>query len=236
MVNAFNRIVIAVPDIVLATAQYEQLLGVVAYSCNTAQGEPGAWLVLANTVVELVQCAVEEPLIRGIVFTSTVQGPGDWPWANPLQLDISVCDGRETADFRRRHPLAQSAGLVVDHLVLRTADADACIDLFTRELGIRLALDKTVPAWGGRMLFFRAGKLTLEVIEADKDKVTDNGFWGLAYQCRDLEQVCGDLGERGVTLSTIRKGRKPGTRVATVKSHCLGIPTLLIEPASDEVH
>ncbi len=35
----------------------------------------------------------------------------------------------------------------------------------------------------------------------------------------------------GVSLSELRKGRKPGTRVATVKSHCLGLPTLLLEPA-----
>jgi hypothetical protein len=40
------------------------------------------------------------------------------------------------------------------------------------------------------------------------------------------------LAQRGVTLSGIREGRKPGTRVATVKSHCLGIPTLLIEPVT----
>ena len=81
------------------------------------------------------------------------------------------------------------------------------------------------------MLFFRTGKLTLEVIESDREQAGSDFFWGIAYQCPNLEEACRELAERGVALSEIRDGRKPGTRVATVKSHCLGIPTLLIEPA-----
>ena len=40
------------------------------------------------------------------------------------------------------------------------------------------------------------------------------------------------LGERGIAASSMREGRKPGTLVATLKSHNLGIPTLLIQPAT----
>ena len=148
---------------------------------------------------------------------------------NPLQLDIRLCDGRATSDLRRRAG-PQGTGLRVDHLVLRTDDAQACIALFADQLGIRLALDKTVPEWGGRMLFFRTGQLTLEVIESDRDAAGGNYFWGIAYQCQDIAETGGAMAQRGVALSDIRTGRKPGTRVATLKSHCLGIPTLLIEP------
>ena len=161
MVNVFYRIVIAVPDLAEAIAQYEVLLGAVSFPC-TVRGLPAAWLGLPNTVVELVQDAVPEPVIRGLVFCSAAEDRADRPLANPLLLEISVCNGQDTANFRRQQTPAQSDGLLVDHLVLRTVDADACIALFAQELGIRLALDKTVPAWGGRMLFFRAGKLTLE--------------------------------------------------------------------------
>ena len=231
MINAFNRIVIAVPDLAAAVGQYEALLGCSAFACN-ARGAPAAWLALANTVLELVQDAVEAPFIRGVVLSSASEGEEDRPLVNPLQLDIHVCNGRKTDDFRRQRPLAHSDRLLVDHLVLRTADADACIELFSRQLGIRLALDKSAPAWGGRMLFFRAGKLTLEVIASDEHQATAGAFWGIAYQCPDLELACDELGARGVTVSEVREGRKPGTRVATVKSHCLDIPTLLIEPAT----
>jgi catechol 2,3-dioxygenase-like lactoylglutathione lyase family enzyme len=119
----------------------------------------------------------------------------------------------------------------VDHLVLRTDNAQSCIELFASTLGIRLALDRTVPEWGGRMLFFRAGKLTLEAIQSDDDTLKGNHFHGIAFQCQNIERTAEDLVERGVTLSDIREGRKPGTFVATVKSHCLGLPTLLIQPA-----
>jgi hypothetical protein len=98
-------------------------------------------------------------------------------------------------------------------------------------LGIRLALDQTVPEWGGRMLFFRAGKLTLEVIDSGSDGPGQDYFWGIAYQCPDIVEIAGQLAERGVELSELRAGRKPGSRVATLKSHNLGIPTLLLEPA-----
>ena len=82
------------------------------------------------------------------------------------------------------------------------------------------------------MLFFRAGKLTLEVIESDSEDARGNFFWGIAYQCPDIERASAEFMARGVALSDVRQGRKPGTRVASIKSHCLQIPTLLIEPAN----
>jgi hypothetical protein len=80
------------------------------------------------------------------------------------------------------------------------------------------------------MLFFRAGKLTLEVIEPLGEPPAADYFWGIAYQCADLQRTALQLASRGVSLSVIRAGRKPGSFVATVKSHCLEIPTLLLQP------
>lgn len=80
------------------------------------------------------------------------------------------------------------------------------------------------------MVFFRAGKLTLEVIESAREHSADDYFWGIAYQCSNLDQTARLLAQRGVRLTEIRAGRKPGSRVATVKSHSLGIPTLLVQP------
>jgi catechol 2,3-dioxygenase-like lactoylglutathione lyase family enzyme len=229
---AFDRIVLAVPDLPAACAQYQRLFGLPPVSSDTAQGEPAAWWGLSNTVIELVQGAVSQPRLRGIVFSAPDTEQGEIPVKNSLGIDLRLGDGRRTADFRRQHPAAQLLDLAVDHVVLRTVDAQACIDLFRDELGIRLALDKTAPAWGGRMLFFRAGKLTLEVIATDSDSTTGNTFWGLAYQCPDLAGLSHTLAGRGVAVSSVREGRKPGTRVATLHSHCLDIPTLLLQPAT----
>jgi hypothetical protein len=171
--------------------------------------------------------------LQGIVFNTPGASREEQPVANVLGLDLKRCDGRDTERFRGECPQAQCQSVSVDHLVLRSDDVPGCIALFRDELGVRLALDKTVPEWGGRMLFFRGGKLTLEVIESAADDPRGSYFWGLAYRCSDLDALVARLREQGAEVSSTRKGRKPGTRVATLKSHCLDIPTLLIQPVQD---
>ena len=230
MAITFDRIVIAVPELDAAAEQYQQLFATPPSMGKSLQGRSTARWGLPNTVIELVQSAVGQPCVQGMVLKSPEAGPQEQFVPNTMGLDVRICGGHSTDDFRQLRAKAQYTGLSVDHVVLRTSDAQACINLFSDELGVRLALDKTVPEWGGRMLFFRTGKLTLEVIESDKDDASDNFFWGLAYQCADLASAVSDLGARGIATSSIRKGRKPGTLVATLKSHGLEIPTLLIQP------
>ncbi|MEH6571011.1 MAG: hypothetical protein V7709_18170, partial [Halioglobus sp.] len=83
----------------------------------------------------------------------------------------------------------------------------------------------------GRMLFFRTGGITLEVIEAQGQEPGADYFWGIALQCKNIEHSVTELTQRGVLASEVREGRKPGTRVASIKSHTLRIPMLLIEQA-----
>jgi len=228
MVKAFDRIIIEVPDVVGAAAEYSVLLGIAPY-WPQLPGPQLAWFALGNTVVQLQGGYREEAGIRGLVLAVSREGVDAMPVTNSLGLDLALCDGSATAGARVEH--SATANMLVDHLVLRTGDPQGCIELFGEQLGIRLALDKAAPQWGGRMLFFRAGKLTLEVIAADEQPAHENVFWGIAYQCPDIDHCAERLERVGVSLSEIRPGRKPGTRVATVKSHCLGIPTLLVEPA-----
>jgi catechol 2,3-dioxygenase-like lactoylglutathione lyase family enzyme len=229
MVSTFDRIVIAVPALADATAQYRRLLGLEP-TLLERDGASRAWFRLPNTTIELVESAGGHSLLQAIVFGAAGAGEYDTPVANPRGLDIRLCDPGRSEAVCTQAPRSGPGSLRVDHLVLRTADAAGCIELFGHRLGIRLALDKTVPEWGGRMLFFRAGKLTLEVIEPLGERPAADYFWGIAYQCADLEQTAVQLESRGVSLSVIRAGRKPGSFVATVKSHCLGIPTLLLQP------
>ena len=228
MVSRFERIIVAVPRLAEAVANYRLLLGLEPANIE-GERPPRAWFELPNTIIELVESAGEESRLQGIVFGAAGAGIRDEPVANTRGLDIRLCDPVGGAPLRGQAGEPALGGLRVDHLVLRTSDAADCIELFGRRLGIRLALDKTVPEWGGRMLFFRAGKLTLEVIEAVQESPAADHFWGIAFQCGDLQRTALDLAGRGVTLSGIRPGRKPGSLVATVKSHCLGIPTLFIQ-------
>ena len=231
MINAFDRIVVAVPDLTTAMDDYQRLLGANFWLLPGAPPQTRAWLGLANVVLELCEQAVERATIVDLVFAGDVPVGTHTDVKNARQLALSICDGDETARFRHEQPAAQNSELKVDHLVLRTADADDCVNLFSVGLGIRLALDRDAPQWGGRMLFFRVGKLTLEVIEPRDEKPNKDYFWGIAYQCPDISATAATLRQRGVQLSEVREGRKPGTKVATIKSHSLALPTLLIEPA-----
>ena len=115
----------------------------------------------------------------------------------------------------------------LDHLVLTTNKSDDLIDLYEKELGIRLALDQFVEKWGGRMLFFRTGQATIEVID---NKVEGNDqFWGLAWKTKDIRKKREYLVENGFNVSDVKDGRKKDTLVATVKFDEVNIPTLLVE-------
>lgn len=227
MPSAFDRIRISVPDVVAASGELSALL-----ATEVADSAGRSLFLLGNTALELCETAdsaASEARISGLVLYSGEAPARPEAVANNLGLDIVLDRGAALRELRAAAP-ALISPLRVDHLVLQTRDAPSCIELFRDRLGIRLALDQEKPQWGGRMLFFRCGQMTLEVIANPETGPDQALFWGLAFQCADIEVEAARLRERGVTLSAIREGRKPGTRVATVKSHCLGLPTLLLEP------
>lgn len=117
-----------------------------------------------------------------------------------------------------------------DHVVIMTPDAERCKALFGGKLGIRLALDQTKPEWGVRQLFFRAGGLTIEVVEMlDKAKAPKSErFWGIAWNVESVAAATARIGKAGLDVSEVRVGRKPGTEVSTIRKPTCGVPTLLI--------
>ena len=122
----------------------------------------------------------------------------------------------------------------LDHVVVRSADPEASRRLLGDALGIRLALDRSFPAFDLRALFFRLGGVTLEVagsLAAPPDADAPDVLWGLAWQVADAEAARARLAGAGFDVSPVRAGRKPGTVVCTVKSGTCGVPTLLIGPA-----
>ena len=124
----------------------------------------------------------------------------------------------------------------LDHVVVQTADPDAAKILYGEKLGLRLALDREFPQWHSRMLFFRVGGATVEVVAgaggsadeqapaADRDRLS-----GLCWRVGDAEAARARLAEEGFDVSEVRPGRKPGTRVFTLRDGSCGIPTLILE-------
>ena len=117
----------------------------------------------------------------------------------------------------------------MDHVVINSNDPDGLVELYRDKYGIRLALDQFVEQWGGRMLFFRTNQTTIEAIGIKKDGPPKDFLWGLAWTTKDIKKTHKRLLSAGVNITDIKEGRKPNTLVATIKSHCLNVPTLLIE-------
>ena len=124
---------------------------------------------------------------------------------------------------------APSSPHSLDHVVINTNDADSFIDIYKDAFGIRLALDKTIEHWKKRMLFFRLSKTTIEVIEEQNDQETADTLWGLAWNVASIEETHKRLLGEGVDITSIKKGIKDKTLVATINSHTHNVPTLLIE-------
>ena len=118
----------------------------------------------------------------------------------------------------------------LDHIVIKTNNADSFIDVYNKIFDIRLALDKFIETWKRRMLFFRLNKTTIEVIEEkDESEISQDILWGLAWEVEDINIKIDELIADGTDVSEIKKGVKENTLVATIKSHTHNVPTLLIQ-------
>lgn len=117
----------------------------------------------------------------------------------------------------------------LDHVVITTNDVDGFIEVYRDVFNIRLALDKFVDEWKSRMLFFRLNKTTIEVVEKVDDKEPKDSLWGLSWEVDNIKEAHKRLEKAGVEITSVKKGIKENTMVATIKSHTHNVPTLLIQ-------
>ena len=142
-------------------------------------------------------------------------------------------------ELAKERPLSvPSAGAPItalDHVVISTSDPERAAALYGARLGLDMALDRSHPDWG-QLMFFRCGDLIVEVVHRPgKDQAVDktrDSLWGLSWRVSDIDATRARLLSAGVDVSDIRTGRKPGTRVLTVRNGTCGIPTLLVEPTA----
>ena len=130
----------------------------------------------------------------------------------------------------RSVPSAGAPVTAMDHVVVSSADPERAAALYGARLGLDMALDRSHPDWG-RLMFFRCGDLIVEVVhrpDANADKVHDK-LWGLSWRVADIDATGARLASAGIDVSEVRTGRKPGTRVLTVRNGTCGIPALLVE-------
>jgi catechol 2,3-dioxygenase-like lactoylglutathione lyase family enzyme len=137
----------------------------------------------------------------------------------------------ELASERPRSATTAEAPITsMDHVVVATTDPERAAALYGARLGLDMALDRSHPEWG-RLMFFRCGDLIVEVAHRPGKEATSgpDKLHGISWRVADIDATRARLAASGLDVSEVRIGRRPGTRVMTVKSGTCGVPTLLIE-------
>jgi catechol 2,3-dioxygenase-like lactoylglutathione lyase family enzyme len=137
----------------------------------------------------------------------------------------------ELAGERPRSAATSAAPILgLDHVVVSTEDPERAAALYGARLGLDMALDRSHQDWG-QLMFFRCGDLIVEVVRrpvAGTNQAHDR-LWGLSWRVADIDATRARLVADGIAVSEVRQGRKPGTRVMTVRSGTCGVQTLLLE-------
>jgi len=120
----------------------------------------------------------------------------------------------------------------LDHVVVRTPDPERAAALYGARLGLDMRLDRSNAEWGSRLMFFRCGDLIVEIAHDLRAGVSSgpDRLWGLSWRVPDAEAAHRRLAAAGSDVTSVRPGRKPGTRVFTVRDGTCGVPTLVLEP------
>ena len=241
MIESLDHIALSVTPREAGIRAYETLLG---------RRAEGGSLGLANMRLKLSEVACGDGLpklafaVRDLAKAHNLlerRALPVAPAADVLDLAMSATHGvpiklvaYHSPSAKPASPLAtadeRAAVLGLDHVVIRSPNPERAIAFYAGRLGLSLRLDRTEPAWGMRLVFFRCGDLIVEVAHDLKAGIGDgpDSFWGLSWRVSDIAAAQARLRAAGVDVSDIRTGRRPGTRVFTVKSHTCGVPTLMI--------
>jgi catechol 2,3-dioxygenase-like lactoylglutathione lyase family enzyme len=151
---------------------------------------------------------------------------------------VSIALAERAGRFEPK-PGAADAVQALDHVVINTSNPDRAVALYGARLGLDFRLDRSNPQWGSRLMFFRCGGSVVEIgARLGSEGSTDDldKLSGLAWRVSDPEAAQARIAKAGFDVSEVRAGRKPGTKVFTVRSGVPGAPTLMLsaEPDSDD--
>ncbi len=201
-----------------------------------AQGEGLASLCFTVEDIAKAQNKLERRGLNPGEITDAHSQPGgvriSW---HRFRTDKTLTHGIRHFFIQRDTPLpasrtVQGGATALDHVVVATPNPDRAAALYGARLGLHMALDRTNPAWGMRLMFFRCGDLIVEIAHRLDTKDTDapDSFYGLTWRTDDLDAAHARLAKACLDVSPIRTGRKPGGRVFSLKNGTLNVPTLFI--------
>jgi len=152
-----------------------------------------------------------------------------------IQLSFVEHSSRDSAKMTQSR-----SGL--DHIVVASQNAQGTAFLLGSQLNLDMRMDMSRPEWNARLMFFRCGDAIVEVFEhlSDDapqapaascldDQAKSDSFYGLTWRVEDADASHKRLTDAGFDVSGVRTGRKPGSRVLTVRNKTANVATLLIE-------
>lgn len=258
MITGFDHVVVVVRNIAAGVAAYETLLSAQAMPLEVRDDVARALIVTSNIAVELMapvgagaarlQAALEDggEGMKSLVFATAdidglhtrcarvglaPEGITESAGARSFRANTARTHGVRLFFMQRSEGRSASAGVLgLDHVVIRTPDAERAAALYGARLGLDMRLDREVM--GRRLMFFRCGGAVVEIIHDDASTDGCDKLWGLSWRVTNAETERERLAGAGLDVSEVRAGMKPGTRVFTVRDKTCGVPTLMIEQGS----
>ena len=257
MITGLDHIAVAVRDFDASVDGYRRMFGR-EHDLEPGGGAYRAWFRFPNMALEVIAPGDDHPghQVRGRLDEA---GEGIWLAAfqsDDVEADTRLLQRRGlTAEPMGALARVEACGLsfllwptralvtspaseteasavsALDHVVVNTPNPDRALGVYGAKFGLDLRLDRSNPAWGARQLFFRCGSAVFEVGASLKTPASDDPdrFGGLAWRVTDPDAAQARMAAAGFDVSEVRTGRKPGTRVFTVRDAPGGVPTLMIQ-------
>lgn len=258
MITALDSVKLTTTDIATAASSLERLLGravltgeetasvrLANMSLDVALSEDGsdglAGLTFAVENIDQAHRACERRALKPGAPTAFAEADANGlREGRHIDLDVAATFGVPVSliEYTKVPEPGRTAGqgavTGLDHVVVRTTHPNRAAALYGARLGLDMRLDRTEPKWGARLMFFRAGDLIIEVVHNLAEEPSDkpDRLWGLSWRVQNIEAAHARLKANAFDISEIRPGRKPGTRVFTVRNNTLGVPTLIVEPSA----
>ncbi|MDG0979427.1 MAG: VOC family protein [Halieaceae bacterium] len=251
LISNLDHVSIAVTDLASAISDYQTLFNTTV-SMRASSTDNEAWLYTGNIWLRLHQSR-DTTGLNHMAFACS-----DWAKAQRRIKQFSLATEYETTESKnsavqlnpdrtrgislsmtpQEHPSQDAATksrdvTALDHVVIKTAQPEHTGFVYGSILGLDCRMDLSNPKWDSRLIFYRCGDLIVELYHplSSGEPSNPDTFFGLTWRVADINTTRARLIDLGVAVSELRKGRKPGTAVFTVKSHTQDVPTLFIGPS-----